>query len=132
MISCICDFFVQNYCLKPNLIFADLSVAVNRKRFFYVGSETSIGLCLIGLGFASMYPCAVQDTPLHFGRTFSQIAIGYQMGTATIGYTVIPIKPRQKDPARFVLHRVFYNRRFLTLYCINSGFTALPVSCSVL
>lgn len=50
-----------------------------------------VGLCLIGLGFAPMYPCAVQDTPLHFGRAFSQIAIGYQMGMATIGYTLIPM-----------------------------------------
>jgi len=50
-----------------------------------------IGLCLIGLGFAPMYPCSMQDTPLHFGREFSQIAIGYQMGMANIGYTVIPL-----------------------------------------
>ncbi|MEI8200027.1 MAG: MFS transporter [Eubacteriales bacterium] len=50
-----------------------------------------VGLCLIGLGFAPMYPCAMQDTPLHFGRTFSKIAIGYQMGMANIGYTVIPL-----------------------------------------
>ena len=38
-----------------------------------------------------MYPCSMQDTPLHFGRDFSQIAIGYQMGMANIGYTVIPL-----------------------------------------
>jgi len=38
-----------------------------------------------------MYPCAMQDTLLHFGRTFSKIAIGYQMGMANIGYTVIPL-----------------------------------------
>ena len=50
-----------------------------------------LGLCLIGLGFAPMYPCTMQDTPLHFGREFSQIAIGYQMGMANIGYTVIPL-----------------------------------------
>jgi fucose permease len=48
-------------------------------------------LCLIGLGFAPMYPCAMQETPLHFGRDFSQIAIGYQMGLANIGYTILPI-----------------------------------------
>ena len=50
-----------------------------------------VGLCLIGLGFAPMYPCSMQDTPLHFGRDFSQIAIGYQMGMANIGYTLIPL-----------------------------------------
>ena len=50
-----------------------------------------VGLCLIRLGFAPMYPCAMQDTPLHFGRSFSQIAIGYQMGMANIGYSVLPL-----------------------------------------
>jgi fucose permease len=50
-----------------------------------------VGLCLIGLGFAPMYPCTMQETPLHFGREYSQIAIGYQMGMANIGYTLLPI-----------------------------------------
>ncbi len=49
------------------------------------------GLCLIGLGFAPMYPCTMQDTPQVFGKEFSQIAIGYQMGMANIGYTVLPL-----------------------------------------
>jgi len=51
-----------------------------------------VGLCLIGLGFAPMYPCTMQDTPLRFGREFSQIAIGYQHWVmANIGYTLLPI-----------------------------------------
>lgn len=50
-----------------------------------------LGLCLIGLGFAPMYPCTMQDTPKVFGKEFSQIAIGYQMGMANIGYTVLPL-----------------------------------------
>ncbi len=50
-----------------------------------------VGLCLIGLGFAPMYPCTMQDTPIRYGRDFSQIAIGYQMGTSTLGYTLIPL-----------------------------------------
>lgn len=49
------------------------------------------GLCLIGLGFAPMYPCSMQDSPLHFGRDFSQIAIGYQIGMANIGYMLLPL-----------------------------------------
>ena len=50
-----------------------------------------LGLCLIGLGFAPVYPCTMQDTPLHFGPAFSQIAIGYQMGMANIGYALLPM-----------------------------------------
>lgn len=49
-----------------------------------------VAMCLIGLGFAPMYPCVMQETPLRFG-TFSQIAVGYQMGLANIGYTGLPI-----------------------------------------
>jgi len=49
-----------------------------------------IAMCLIGLGFAPMYPCVMQETPLRFG-SFSQIAVGYQMGFSNIGYTGLPI-----------------------------------------
>jgi fucose permease len=49
-----------------------------------------IGLGLIGLGFAPIFPCVMQDTPLRFG-SFSATAIGYQLGMANIGYTMLPI-----------------------------------------
>lgn len=49
-----------------------------------------IGLGLIGLGFAPIFPCVMQDTPLRFG-SFSATAIGYQLGMANIGYTLLPI-----------------------------------------
>ncbi len=49
-----------------------------------------VGLGLIGLGFAPMFPCVMQDTPLRFG-SFSATAIGYQLGMANIGYTMLPI-----------------------------------------
>ncbi|MBN1892660.1 MAG: MFS transporter [Clostridiales bacterium] len=49
-----------------------------------------IGLGLIGFGFAPMFPCVMQDTPLRFG-SFSAIAIGYQLGMANIGYTLLPL-----------------------------------------
>lgn len=50
-----------------------------------------VGLGLIGLGFAPIFPCVMQDTPVHFGKDFSRIAIGYQMGMSNIGYTFLPI-----------------------------------------
>lgn len=49
-----------------------------------------IGIALIGFGFAPLYPCVMQDTPLRFG-SFAIIATGYQMGFANIGYTLLPI-----------------------------------------
>ena len=45
---------------------------------------------LIGLGFAPIFPCVMQDTPLRFG-SLSATAIGYQLGMANIGYTMLPL-----------------------------------------
>lgn len=50
-----------------------------------------VGISLIGLGFAPMYPCMMQDSPKHFGKDFSQSAIGYQMGMANVGATFLPL-----------------------------------------
>lgn len=49
-----------------------------------------IGIAMIGFGFAPLYPCVMQDTPIRFG-SFAIIATGYQMGFANIGYTLLPI-----------------------------------------
>lgn len=49
-----------------------------------------LGLSLIGLGFAPIYPCVMQDAPVFFG-TNSAIAIGYEMGCANIGYAFLPM-----------------------------------------
>lgn len=49
-----------------------------------------ISMILIGLGFAPMYPCVMQDTPKRFGL-FAPYATGYQMGFSNIGYTGLPI-----------------------------------------
>ena len=49
-----------------------------------------LGLILIGLGFAPVYPCTMQDAPIFFG-SFSVIAIGYEMGCANLGYAFLPM-----------------------------------------
>jgi len=49
-----------------------------------------LALSLIGLGFAPIYPCAMQDAPIFFGKE-SAIAIGYEMGCANIGYAFLPM-----------------------------------------
>ena len=49
-----------------------------------------VGMGLIGLGFAPIFPCVMQDTPLRFG-SLSATAIGYQLGMANIGYTMLPL-----------------------------------------
>ena len=56
-----------------------------------LGSEISfIGLVLIGLGCAPIYPCIIHSTPAHFGADKSQAIIGVQMAFAYIGTCLMP------------------------------------------
>jgi fucose permease len=55
------------------------------------GKESSlIGLILIGLGCAPIYPCIIHSTPEHFGADKSQAMIGVQMASAYVGTCLMP------------------------------------------
>ena len=49
-----------------------------------------IGLILIGLGCAPIYPCIIHSTPAHFGADKSQAVIGVQMAFAYMGTLCMP------------------------------------------
>lgn len=49
-----------------------------------------IGLVLIGLGCAPVYPCIIHSTPDHFGPERSQAIIGIQMASAYVGTSLMP------------------------------------------
>lgn len=49
-----------------------------------------IGLILIGLGCAPIYPCIIHSTPSHFGSDKSQAIIGVQMASAYVGTCIMP------------------------------------------
>ena len=49
-----------------------------------------IGLIVIGLGCAPIYPCIIHSTPAHFGADKSQAVIGVQMASAYIGTLAMP------------------------------------------
>lgn len=49
-----------------------------------------LGIGLIGLGCAPVYPCLIHSTPAHFGAERSQAIIGVQMASAYIGTCVMP------------------------------------------
>ena len=51
---------------------------------------TLIGLIVIGLGCAPIYPCIIHSTPDNFGRDKSQAIIGVQMASAYTGNVVMP------------------------------------------
>ena len=49
-----------------------------------------IGLSLMGLGCAPIYPCIIHSTPEHFGEENSQALIGVQMASAYVGICCMP------------------------------------------
>ncbi len=49
-----------------------------------------VGLLLIGLGCAPIYPCVIHSTPAHFGEENSQAIIGVQMASAYLGTLLMP------------------------------------------
>ena len=50
----------------------------------------TLGLLLIGLGCAPIYPCIIHSTPAHFGAEKSQALIGVQMASAYLGTLLMP------------------------------------------
>ena len=49
-----------------------------------------IGLIVIGLGCAPIYPCVIHSTPTYFGADKSQAIIGMQMASAYLGSLLMP------------------------------------------
>lgn len=49
-----------------------------------------VGLIMIGLGCAPIYPCIIHSTPLRFGADKSQAIIGVQMASAYVGTCLMP------------------------------------------
>ena len=55
-----------------------------------ITSVALIGLILIGLGCAPVYPSIIHSTPDHFGPERSQALIGVQMASAYVGTSLMP------------------------------------------
>ena len=49
-----------------------------------------VGLVIIGLGCAPVYPCIIHSAPAHFGEENSQAIIGVQMASAYSGVLLLP------------------------------------------
>lgn len=49
-----------------------------------------IGLIVIGLGLAPIFPCMLHETPARFGKSQSSRIMGYQMAVAYTGTTILP------------------------------------------
>lgn len=51
---------------------------------------TIVGLMIIGLGCAPIYPCVIHSTPSYFGEDKSQAIVGMQMACAYVGSMCMP------------------------------------------
>ncbi|WEV72944.1 MFS transporter [Bifidobacterium sp. ESL0790] len=51
---------------------------------------TIVGLVLVGLGCAPIYPCTIHATPAYFGADRSQAIVGVQMASAYSGSLLMP------------------------------------------
>lgn len=84
-----------------------ISIKLNNKQMIKIGQVTCIiggillsityssniqliGLILIGLGCAPIYPAMLHETPNRFGKELSQGIMGIQMSTAYVGSTFMP------------------------------------------
>lgn len=65
-----------------------LGVAILLLPLGHVGSF--VGLLLVGLGAAPIYPCLLHETPNNFGKENSQAIMGKQMACAYTGSTLMP------------------------------------------
>lgn len=54
------------------------------------GLIAAIGLVLLGLGFAPIYPCLMHEVPRRFSPEAVQVVIGRQSGAAAIGAATLP------------------------------------------
>ena len=51
---------------------------------------TMVGLIMMGLGCAPIYPSVIHSTPAHFGAQNSQALVGVQMASAYVGCLLLP------------------------------------------
>ena len=55
-----------------------------------VETTALVGLVVLGLGCAPVYPSIIHSTPTHFGRENSHAIVGIQMAFAYCGATFMP------------------------------------------
>lgn len=67
-----------------------IGVGIAAMLFPFGATVSLIGLILIGLGCAPIYPCIIHSTPDHFGADKSQAIIGVQMASAYTGTCLMP------------------------------------------
>ncbi|MFC0266141.1 MFS transporter [Alloscardovia macacae] len=84
----IADKFSDTFMIRLGsaVLFAGILLTVNPTPYTVL---TMLGLILIGVGCAPIYPSIIHATPELFGEDKSQAIIGVQMASAYVGYLVV-------------------------------------------
>ncbi len=88
----ICGFIAMKYNDKQMIRAGTVIMAVGLGILFIpLGEYTAfIGLAMIGLGSAPVFPCIIHSTPDNFGVANSQAITGVQMASAYTGTLIMP------------------------------------------
>ncbi len=92
------------------------------------GVPALVGLVVVGLGCAPIYPSVIHSTPLCFGKENSQAIIGIQMASAYTGTTFMP--PVFGLVAQYISAQVYplFLMMFAVLMLVTYSFTVKSVS----
>ncbi len=88
----ICGFIAMKYNDKQMIRAGTAIMAIGMGVLFIPFGEYTafIGIALIGLGSAPVFPCIIHSTPYNFGVTHSQAITGVQMASAYTGTLIMP------------------------------------------
>jgi fucose permease len=84
-------FLTMRFSSKTLIRGGQTSILLGIVLLFLPGNAFSlVGLLLVGMGCAPIYPSMLHETPARFGKENSSRLMGIQMASAYIGLTVIP------------------------------------------
>ncbi len=88
----ICGFIAMKYSDKQMIRAGAALMAFGMLVLFIPSGEklAFVGLTLIGLGSAPVFPCIIHSTPYNFGAKESQAITGVQMASAYTGTLIMP------------------------------------------
>ncbi len=88
----ICGFIAIKYTDKQMIRTGSLIMAVGVAILLIPFGEITafIGIAMVGLGSAPVFPCIIHSTPFNFGTEHSQAIIGVEMAAAYTGNLMMP------------------------------------------
>ncbi len=76
------------------------------------GILSYVGICLMGSGLSTIFPCTTYETPRRFGERTTQWLMGLQIGCSSVGMLIMP-------PIVGFLARQFTLELFPVMICVN-------------